>query len=833
MAANTIARIRALLTGVAWLSAAAFGLVSLARAQAVPPNVITAGGGASSGGSTAMASGRTSRQIPLEKIMVNVSPLAGSSINIAKSPQHVQLLTSSDISAGGTPNAIQALDRQATGVNLTNSQANPYQPTLLYHGYQLSPIQGTPAGLSVYVNGARFNLPFGDLALWSALPDAAIKSLTIQDGNPLYGLNALGGSISVQMKNGFDYHGGEAQISGGSFGKIEGNLQYGVQHGDVAGYVDLEERHEAGWRDLQSSDLQNFYGDLGWRWKNTELHVNATLANSTLNGPGTVPVQLLNADRSAQFTGPNRISDKYAKLSATLNHHFNGSTSVQAVIYYDYLLERLVNGNGPNDYPCGTGPYSGFLCQGGSYAGGNTPSTMRSGGLIPDFATPTNPYGIYQGAQLDLNTTNTNGYGGSIQASNTSPVFGLHNHLIAGLSYDGGFTKYDASAYVGALTTLSRVYYTPGSVPNPGYLLDEPGTVPVGVVIRNAYYGTYLQDTLDVTKKLSLTLGGRFNIANIALHDQDPFDPNAPGAGLTGRHYYTHFNPDAGFTYDVTPLLTVYGGFSEANAAPTPAELSCSSPEDSCSLANFMAGDPNLKQIVSRTFEAGLRGATPGPFDSTVSYNADFYHSMADDDIEFLQSPLNPIGSGYFANVGNVRRQGVDLGVHLDAPRWHAYLAYSRINATYQNSFIVSSSSNPAANAEGNVIVEPGDHLPGIPRNLIKLGATYDVTPRWSVGFSANAQTSSYLYGDEANLTAPIPGYVVANLITRYRLTPRIEVFAEIDNVTNARYYEYGTFSPTGLGGGVYVAQDPTYDNPRSYSIAAPIAGYAGIKIKF
>ncbi|WP_051657393.1 MULTISPECIES: TonB-dependent receptor [Acidiphilium] len=798
-----------LIPGVAVLLAA-----SAARAQTVPqaPIIVLPAAPKSS--------------IHIRKIVVDASPLADTGINIAKFPALVQVLDAKDISAGGTADAAQALNRQAAGVNLVNSQANPYQPNILYHGFELSPIQGTPAGLSVYVDGARFNLPFGDLAIMSALPDSAIHTLSVEDGNPLFGLNALGGAVNIAMKTGFDYHGGEIELSGGSFGKIDANLQYGVQHGNVAAYVDLQERHEAGWRDLQSSDLQNFYGDLGWRGPHSTLHVNATIANSVLNGPGTVPIEILNIAPSSQFTGPNLIADKYAKLSATLNDQLTKDTSIQGVIYYDYLLEHLVNGNGPNDLPCGPGPDAGYLCQGGP---GNPVSTTRGGAPIPNFLPQADAAGYYQYGQLDLNSTNTNGYGGSIQVSNTTPVFGLHNHIIAGLSFDGGFTTYDAAAYAGGITTFSRVFYTLPGIPSPGYILDEPGTVPVGVVIRNEYYGAYMSDTLDLTDTFSLTAGARFNIANIALHDQDPTDPNAPGVGLSGRHYYEHLNPALGFADNITPLTTLYGGYSEANAAPTPAELSCASPLDSCALANFLSGDPNLRQIVARTFALGLRGATIGPGGSTFSYNADYYHTVTNDDIEFLQSPYNPLGTGYFSNIGNVKRAGFDLQLRLDATRWHAYFGYSRVNATYQNGF-TTQSNNPAADANGNITILPGDYLPGIPRNLFKAGGSYDVTPKWSIGLSGVAQTSSFLYGDAANLTPPLPGYVVLNLTTRYKLTPKLELFGVVDNITDTTYYNYGTFSPAG---GVYVAQDPGFSNPRSYSIAAPIAGIVGVKVKF
>jgi len=750
---------------------------------------------------------------PLQTILVRVTPGSGAGVNIRKWPHPVQVFSGRDLSENGPANAPDYLSRHATGVNTVNSQANPYQPEILYHGFEISPIQGTPADLSIYVNGARFNTPFGDLALWSLLPDDAIDTLSLADGNPVFGLNALGGAINVQMKNGFRNPGGVAELTFGSFGKIQANLQYGAQSGGTAGYVDVNAAHEAGWRDAQSSDIQNFYGDLGWKTANAELHFNATLANSQLDGPGTVPVEVLAADPRAQFTGPNLIHDKYAKFAATFNDQLTAATSLQAVLYYDNLREYLANGNGPNDLPCAPG--SAYLCEGG--AGGNI-STSRGGAPIPNFLPTPNAAGYDDYSQLNLNTTNTNGYGGSVELTRASAA----NHLTVGVSFDGGFTKYDADGYIGGITA-SRFYTAPPG----GYLLDEPGTVPVGVVIRNTYEGAYATDTLNLTPDFAITAGGRFNLANIALHDQDAPDPNAPGGGLTGRHFYSHFNPAFGVTYNLTPDLTLFAALSEANAAPTPAELSCASPEDSCSLANFMSGDPDLKQIITRSAEAGLRG-TFAAGGAVIAYNADLYRSITADDIEFLQSPYNPIGEGYFSNIGNVQRQGVDAGLRLETTRWQLYANYSLTGATYRNRFI-EQSNNPGADANGNITVSPGDHLPGIPENTLKFGAEFQVTQRWKLTLSANVQSSVYLFGDEANLTSPLPGYFTADLGTSYQLTPRLQVFGAVENVTDTKYYNYGTFSPPG----VYVAQDPGYSNPRSYSIAAPVGGYAGIKVSF
>ena len=77
---------------------------------------------------------------------------------------------------------------------------------------------------------------------------------------------------------------------------------------------------------------------------------------------------------------------------------------------------------------------------------------------------------------------------------------------------------------------------------------------------------------------------------------------------LNGNHTYTHFNPMVGATYKLTPNLTFYGDFAVANRAPTPLELACADPVRPCLIDNALVGDPNLQQVVSYTFEGGLRG---------------------------------------------------------------------------------------------------------------------------------------------------------------------------------------------------------------------------------
>jgi outer membrane receptor protein involved in Fe transport len=736
--------------------------------------------------------------------VVGATPLLGSGVERDKVPAETHVLTDQDISRNGYPQALRALNEDVPGVTLDAAAGNPFQPNLIYHGFLASPLQGNPQGLAVYLNGARFNQPFGDTVNWDLIPDLAIDRIDLVGSNPVFGLNALGGALSVRMKNGFTYQGGEVDLLGGSFAHYQGNLQYGVQSGNVAAYVAATGLHEGGWRDLQSSNLGNFYGDLGWRGDGGEVHINVTAAQTRLNGPGTSPVELLGVDPSAQFTAPNLITNKYTQVNLSGSYDINDTTALQGLVYYTYLLQKVYNGNVPNLSPCNDG--SGLLCDASGVVG-----TGLNGNPIADFLNG-GPY-----SDLDQQSTNTNGYGVSLQVTNRDELFGRPNQFIAGFSFDGAQTLFGASTQIGGLSLNDRVFA------GPGITIDQAdGSIaPVRVAVSDAYYGAFFTDTLDFTSQLSGNVAGRYNLAQIDLSDQ-------LGSALTGNHTYSRFNPAGGLTYKILPGLTAYASYADANRAPTPAELTCSSAASPCSLANFFTGDPNLQQVLSHTIEAGLRSQFQ-PFEgTTVSSNIAYYRSTLNNDILFVNSPIQ--GRAFFQNVGTTLRQGVDVSAQLKTDRLLAWIAYSYIDATFQTGFTASSNNNPGADANGNIQVQPGNHLPGIPSNLWKLGVDYKVTDAWTVGGTGVAASGRFLVGDEANLTEKTPAYFVLNLHTSYQLTPNLQLFGLIENTFNTTYYTFGTFSPTSS---VPIVQAPGAANTRSYSPAAPIAGTVGIRLTF
>lgn len=736
--------------------------------------------------------------------IVATTPLLGSGVSADTVPGQVDVLGAADIKAHGTPSLTQALSDKVGGVAVANASGNPFQPDLFYHGYRASALQGVAQGLAVYVNGVRFNQAFGDTVNWDLIPNVAIDQVNLEGANPAFGLNALGGALNVQLKNGFTHQGGELTLSGGSFGRVEGDLEYGRQSGNTAVYLGLSARHQDGWRRFQSSDVQNLYADLGWRGTKSELHVSLMAANSALNGPGTSPIELIAADPAAQFTGPNAIANRALQFVVSDSTELSDELSLQANAYYGYFQQRVNNGNGASFSPCTDG--SGLLC-----TTDGAVLTTTGGTAIADFRNG-GPY-----SQLDRQNTLTHSWGASVQLTDETERFGRKNRLVAGLSYDGAWTRFSATSTAGGLTADTRDYFGPGVV------IDQAdGSItPVSVSITTANLGAFFADTLDVTERLAVTASARANATSIRLSDQI-------GAALNGSHTYTRVNPALGATYKVAPWLSLYAGYSEANRAPTPAELSCASAASPCSLANFFVGDPDLKQVVSHTLEAGLRGRTDVSETAKLSYQLGVFHSELTDDIQFINSPSQ--GRAYFQNVGRTLRRGVDASVKLESGRLSLALAYAFTDASFRTGFTEQGGNNPAASADGTLTIRPGAKLPGVPAHQVKLNARYRLTDDWSIGGTLHYAAGTHLFGDEANLTPKLPGYLVMNLSTSYQLLPSLELFGEIENVTDRRYYVYGTFSPTSS---VALSQAPNASNPRSYNIAAPIGGYGGLRWRF
>jgi len=758
---------------------------------------------------------------PLTEVVVfATTPIPGTTIDVDKIPGNVQILTVPDLWREGSPSLTRALNSNLSSVNINDDLDDPFQPDILYRGFEASPVLGTPQGLAVYQNGVRINEAFGDTVNWDFFPNVAVNQVELVSSSPLYGLNALGGAISVSMKNGFTYDGGELELSGGSYGQHSAAGQFGLHSGPFGFYVAGQALDSDGWRQFSDDRIRTLYAALSYHTDRVVLDFGYSFAQNALNGQGPAPVQELAVNRTLVFTGPQTDINDLDFFTLNGTFRLSNTWSLQGVAYYRVYSQSVQNGNTTDYLACSTIP--GILCQ----PDGVTPLMNAAGQTLPDIS---NGGTVYIG-ENDFETINAWGRGAALQISNNDRLFGLENQFTLGAAIDYASTSFYSGAQIGVINPELMVLpsdlyvYTPEN--SPGAVANgDPQPVAVDSVNKNL--GAYFTDTLNVTSDLAVTGSGRYNVAHIDLVDQE-------GTNLTGNNRYVHFNPAIGATYKLLPSMTLYGGWSVNNRTPTASEIECSDPLTPCLLPTNLAGDPpTLRQVISHTSELGLRGRfASGGGDGQVSWNLSAFRTLLHDDIYGIATSVS---QGFFQNIGDTRRQGIEAGLSYRSSRFSAYANYSLVQATFRSAFVVPSPSNPFQDAAGDIQIEPGDHLPGIPENRVKLGADFKVVPSWSVGATVNWVSDFYYVGDESNQLQPIPGYTVVNLHSTYQPSSHFQFFVSIDNLLNRKYSTWGILSdPTGIGApGIPpngVTNGPGVDN-RFLSPAPPFEVFGGLRL--
>lgn len=720
-----------------------------------------------------------------------------------------QVLSREDMTRNGQPDLLGTLTRTIAGVTLQDAQGNPWQPTLVYRGYLASPLQGEAQGLAVYLDGGRFNQPFGDTVGFDLLPDAAIRSITLLDSSPVYGFNALGGALVIETATGRSDPGFSFDLTTGSYGRREASVAAGANEGRFNWFVAGQARREDGWRDHSPSQLANLYADVGIDGTDAGLHVKLVVAGTDLSGNGVTPVDLLAARRSAVFTWPDRARSNYRRLSLHPRWQLSDATHLEATLYGQRITVRGLNGDNADISPCEDDPAR--LCAQdlqadeapllGSVA---MPMLMARAFVAPPV------YGVLNRARA-----HTRGRGILAQIIDERPLGAMVNRAALGFSFDYGRTDFDTTVEIGTIGEDRKVTGI-GQM-----LLPDGGPIgPVSVHAHNSAWGLFASDVLPITPRLHAEIGLRWNYGTIHLIDHI-------GHAIDGRHHYARLNPGIEFDWSATDGLTLRAGYSETNRMPTPAELSCADENAPCSLANFFVADPYLKQVVARSLEAGATLSTTHrgwKIDALLS----LYRTTNEDDIQHVASRVR--GRSWFTNIGRTRRQGAEASVKAQRGNWHVAASYALTQAASLASLTMSSPENPFADPfDGTITVTRGDRLPGIPRHSATLSLDY-AGRAFSLGGDIVARSSQILRGDAANLTRPVPGYVLANLRARIALGRGLALTGAVQNLFNRRYATFGAFSEIG---DVPLVEAPDATGSRFYGPGSPRRWSLGFSARF
>jgi len=771
-------------------------------------------------------------QDALPEVVISTTPVPNAGGVVAdKVPAMLSTVTSKEFEERHMPSVTDALTQHVPAAIAISVDGSDLSPDLYYRGFDVSRISGTAQGLAIYQNGIRINEAFGDSVNLDLIPPIAIDHADVFTNNPIFGLNALGGAINFSMKNGFTYHGGEATLLGGSYGRINGNVEYGKQVGNYSFYFAADGYRDGGYRPFGAQNAERAYLDLGYKSQDSELHAIGAFGRSLLGVQGTTPQVLVNQQYNSVFTTPQTTNNQAGTAQLTGRFDIAPHWSIASNFYVRQFDQYHVDGNDADVDDCRPGgrgtPAVACLPSDDSPAPAAQRAFITSGHFIP-YLGDSFPYG-----STALTSTHTITFGTQQQATNKDAIFGHENYFVVGGSVDTSATNFSSETLLGQLNSSfqdSLSGFSGAGVPL--QTVGNLGYAPVYVHATATYYGLYALDTFNITKQLALTAGARFNIANIGLQDL-----TTASSSLNASNSYNRINPVVGLSYEFSPALTVYGGYSEANRAPTPLESECSNPAQPCVLETALVSDPPLQQVVSHTFEAGVRGTYALPQEwGGIAYKAGYFHTESSDDIVSEASPIS--GQGFYTNVPETLRKGIEFGLLYNRGPLSFYGNYAFVDATYQFSGTFASPNNPMADADGNIFVTPGDHIPGIPRHMGKLGVDYEFTPRFKAGADTILVGSQYFVGDDANQNPQLPFYYVVNAHASYQVTDRIQVFGLVNNLLNRKYATYGTYYGTDTTGGNVNATlaangASATPNAEAVTVAQPLSVYAGVKVTF
>jgi outer membrane receptor protein involved in Fe transport len=735
------------------------------------------------------------------------TPIGLADVSLDQTPVAVQGLTAKNLEDSNALDLADLMNKRLAGVYVNENAGNPFQPDINYRGYTASPLLGTPEGLSVYLDGVRQNQPFGDIVSWDLIPKVAIRDMALIPGSdPVYGLNTLGGAISVQTKDGLTAPGGSLQITGGKFGRRAGEGELGgVLPSGFNYYVAGNLYREDGWRQFSPSEVRQSFAKIGWADAKTTASLSGAYADNWMTGNGTSDFRFLNVNWTDVNTIPDVTWDRSPSLTLNVTHAPTDNVTLSANAYYRYVRADSSNGDLNDDsfdqnlYNLSAADIAALTAAG--YSG--FPTTGNA---------TTEPYPYWRClAQVLENDTggepSEKCNGVITRTSDKQNSYGLsglvtwrtkHNRLSVGAAWERGASTYSQLTQLGYLNT-DNVSFTLVPIFLDGTTFSDGDPVDSRVQLHGIVNtpSVYATDTLTYGP-WSFTLSGRYN--HTSLDNVDYLPPSSVRGDLTSNNVFQRFNPAAGVTYRPSRFFNTYFDYSEASRSPTSIELGCANPNEPCNLPNALVSDPPLNQVVSRTFEVGIRSNANDRF----HWSADYFFGQNYQDLLFAASEQT--GFGYFLNFGKTRRDGVELDLGQDWRHWSAGSNYTFLNATYQSPETIdggSNSSNDSALAgtpgiDDDIHIVPGDYIPQVPRNLLKLFGQYRPSTKLTAEMDILAVGSSFARGNENNLdqsdgiyylgSGKSAGYGVADLGARYQIVRRIQLFVQMNNLLDKHY---------------------------------------------
>jgi outer membrane receptor protein involved in Fe transport len=810
-----------------------------------------------------LCSNLSAQSLPEVRI-IGTTPLPGLGQARDEVAAPVQTIGRRELESSSADDLPSILNRHLGSVHINDIQGNGLQADVNYRGYSASPLLGSAQGLSVYMDGVRVNQPFGDVVTWDTIPRFAISSITLIPGsNPLFGLNTLGGALSIETKDGRRFPGGTALMTVGNFGRRSLEIEQGGKNTNsgLHWYFGGHLHKDNGWRVDSGSDARQLFTKVGWANSQTDVKLTLAYADNELNGNGLQEFRLLDANYSSIYTRPDITKNKSLFVNFTAMHSINDQASLSGNVYYRKMNSSTLNADLNRDsfdqsvYQPNTAErtaltaagYTGFPTSGASSANTAFPYWRCVANILLNDEAAEKCTGL-----INRTTLNQSNFGASGQIAFNGMLAKQKNQLTLGVGYDASQIQFTQTTELGILnpdrTVTGLGAFADGGTTG-GNLDGVPYDSRVNLLGRVRTFSAYGLNSTTIANVWHLNIAGRFNQTH--LKNSDQINPGGGIDSLDGDHRFSRFNPAIGLSYAPSTQWNTYFGYSEGNRAPTSVELGCANPNNPCKLPNAFAGDPPLAQVVTKTLELGIRGRAT----SSLLWNIGLFRAQNNNDILFVAD--NASGYGYFKNFGKTQRQGLELGLNGRSGAWTFGSHYTYLDATYQSAETVlgnANSSNSSAQSgtpgvDGTLSIRPGDRIPLIPKHLLKLNVEYRFDQRWTAGGNLIGVSSMFARGNENNQHQSAPpyylgtgktsSYAVVNLQARNQLSKGWQLLVHVNNVFNRQYATAAQLGATGLNSsgsfqarpfaananGDYPVQSSTFVSP-----GAPRSIWLGVK---
>jgi len=805
--------------------------------------------------------------IQLEEIEVKgrsrriITPLPGLAIDRGMSTTNIQSASGKELAESKALNVTEFLNSQIQSVSITDYAGNSFQQDLNFRGFSASPAIGTPQGISVYMDGVRINEPFGEIVNWGSIPMNALDSLDLIPGtNPMFGLNTLGGALALRTKTGFSDEHARAQILGGSWGRLQGQVSNGMNNGTLGLFTSYNHLEEDGWRDNSPSNIMQLFNQLTLRLPFGEINVSALNVENKLVGNGLLPYETAEINREAVFTSPDESKNRMGHYNVNAQAYLSDAISLSGLAYKRKISQSAINGDIYDTY-----------------------NDLQ--GRVADVE--------YINGVFNLSDLKQNSEGLALQMT-----FDTEKHqMVLGATFDTNKIQFLQDQKYGELNDASHVVRP---------LRDEAYSIAglyaaIFPVIRNDLNGQsttksiFFTDTWSPLDNLHVTYGARYNLTNVTNklksdrgNDLYQFevDPNRPNRGLLdplrqrcavnsadfrgrficsdGDYDYQSFNPAFGIAWEVKPDLAVYTNFSRGARTPSVIELGCANDKTKdnslgstnyqfgCSIPTALSSDPYLEQVRSTSYEAGMRGAT-----DMLQWNVGLFHTDLTNDILFV--PLGRKNRGLFDNFGETRRQGIEMGLDGTLGKNKLHLSYTFLKATFESAARTINESNSSNTApitlQAYNQIEPGDSLPGLPNHIIQAGWNHQFNDKFDFTINMIAHSSAFVRGNENNDHQPraasnaigggfnrdpndyigggkTAGYIVFNLRANYNFNKNITLFAKVDNLFNKKYATAGDLGRNSFdAAGNFITNSDTWNKTTFLGPGAPLAAWIGLDV--